>query len=101
MNPRYILSDAAQQDLFNFAEYIVEQYRDVRAARKLDAELHAAFEHIGENVGIGRKRSDWTKKPYRFWVVRKRYIVVYSESSPPEIIRVISTFQDIPVLIND
>jgi plasmid stabilization system protein ParE len=101
MNPPYILSVEARTNIFDFFQYIVEEYGDIRAARRLQQDFLNAFEKIGNNPGIGRKRPDWTKKPYRFWTVRERYVVVYSESSPPEVLRVVSTFRDIAALLEE
>jgi plasmid stabilization system protein ParE len=72
MKIRYVLTETAQQNIDDIVTYIASEYADSRAAFRLETAFYDAFETIGDNPGIGRKRPDWTRKPYRFWTVRGR-----------------------------
>jgi plasmid stabilization system protein ParE len=93
MSAGYCISEAAQQDMEDIVSYIFLD--NPKAAITLHKDMHAAYERIVEMPKIGHLRPEITSKPYRFWVFRKRYLVIYQESTPIVIIGVKNTYQNL------
>jgi toxin ParE1/3/4 len=59
------------------------------AADRVDLELHEAIKMLGENPGMGHRRSDVPDQRYRFWPVYS-YIIAYRiEGDELVVVRVI------------
>jgi antitoxin ParD1/3/4/toxin ParE1/3/4 len=98
MTPRYYLLDAAARDIEEIAAYW-EAFSPAASIR-LQREMMAAIEHLAITPGMGQIRQDITNLPVRFWNVRGRYIIVYSEHADGvEIVRVFGASQDIASLM--
>jgi plasmid stabilization system protein ParE len=94
---RYVLAPAAETDIRDIANYIAADNRD--AALRLVDDFYAAFSQLADVPGLGHRRPDLTDQPLRFWTVRQRYLIIYRDRSPLEIVRVISGYRDIPTLL--
>jgi len=58
------------------------------------------MEMLSENPMLGHERKDLTSKPVRFWPFKWHYLIIYTNSSPVEIVRVLSGYRDISSLPN-
>jgi plasmid stabilization system protein ParE len=97
MPQHYIVSNRAKVDIFEIITYIAKE--NPAAAEQMESDILQAFKLLAGNPGIGHLRNDLTKKPYRFWPLRKRYLIIYQESEMVEIIRVLSGFRDLVTLL--
>lgn len=97
----YTLSPEAQQDLCEIEAYISQDNPD--AAFKVIEAFQSAFRMLAENPMLGHRRRDINSiKPVRFWTVYRHYQVVYLEDSLPlGIVRIISGYRNVPVLIEN
>jgi plasmid stabilization system protein ParE len=57
-----------------------------------------AFPRLSATPGIGHQRTDLTNQPVLFWPVL-RYLIVYRQAKPMEVVRVLSGYRDIPSLL--
>ena len=93
----YVVAPAAEADIDEIALHIAANNR--AAAERFIDEVHATFELLAQNPRLGHARPDLTNRPVRFWTVMRRYMVVYRDRSPIEIVRVISGYRDIANLL--
>jgi len=93
----YIVAPAAKADIDEIAVYIVTA--DRAAAERFVDEVYAAFELLALHPQLGHHRHDLTDRPVRFWTVMRRYMIVYRDLSPIEIVRVLSGYRDIANLL--
>lgn len=93
---KYILAKSARVDLIEIWTYLADKNLD--AADEISNELHSAFDLLALSPRLGHVREDLTKNNVRFWPVRD-YLVIYQDSSPLEIVRVLSGFRDITDLL--
>lgn len=93
----YFLSLLAHQDIDEIVSYIVPE--NPSAAEKLLDSLYEAMDLLAENPAIGHKREDITEKPVLFWPFKWHYLIVYTNSSPIEIVRVLSGYRDLASLL--
>ena len=90
MPPGYRLTRAAEDDLEEILEYVLEQSGPNRA-QHVHARFVEAFEHLAEMPGSGWQRGEITGDRIRWWRVFS-WIVLYDwEISPVTILRVIHT----------
>jgi antitoxin ParD1/3/4/toxin ParE1/3/4 len=98
MNPSCTFTEQGLVDIEDIVRYIAED--NVQAALEVESVFYDAFDLIAQNPRIGHLKPEWTQKPYRFWTVRNHYLVVYDErGNQPCILRVISSYREIPVLL--
>lgn len=93
----YFLSTIAEQDIDELISYIAND--NPSAALKFLDELYVAMNMLADNPMIGHKRKDLTNKPVRFWPFKWRYLIIYTDHSPIEIVRVLSGHRDIAALL--
>ncbi len=93
----YFLSQIAEQDIDEIIAFIAVDNR--MAAMKFLNTLFETLDMLSENAFIGHKRNDLTDKPVRFWPFKLRYLIVYSDSNPIEVVRVLSGYRDISTLL--
>ncbi len=74
-------------------QYIAED--NPTAADGLEQEFFDTFEILCDWPALGHPRPDWTDKPLLFFPV-KRYLIVYRDTSPIEIVRVLHGARNIP-----
>ncbi len=67
----------------------------IRAADNVLECLEQAFYKLANNPNIGSKREDLTNKPLRFWIVYNYYIIYDPNTSPLQILRIISSYRNI------
>ena len=93
----YFLSSIAEQDLDEIISFISNE--NPPAALKFLDELYQAMNLLSENPMMGHKREDLTEKPVRFWPFKRRYLIIYADYSPIEIVRILSGYRDIASLL--
>jgi plasmid stabilization system protein ParE len=93
----YYLSLTAEQDIEDIVSYIALENSEA-AFRFLD-DLYELMTLLAANPLIGHKRIDLTDKPVRFWTFKRHYLIIYLDSSPIEIVRVLSGFRDVSNLL--
>jgi plasmid stabilization system protein ParE len=95
---RFVLTEKAEEDLNLIWEYIADQSA-IEAADKVAQEIFAAITKLTEMPGMGHRRPDLTERPFRFWTVHSYAIVYEPESSPLEIVRILSWYRDLPKIL--
>jgi plasmid stabilization system protein ParE len=70
----------AQVQVDEIVAYVKRDSPDV--GLKLNAKLLKTFELLARNPGLGRTRSDLTRRPLRFWNVHS-YLVAYDPTTVP------------------
>src|SRR5476651_1277081 len=92
----YLLTSAAEKDIDEIASYIAKD--NLPAALKIIDTFYEAMEMLGAHPHAGRVRTDVTNRPVRFWPVKSNYLMIYSDTKPIEILRILSTYRDIAAL---
>jgi toxin ParE1/3/4 len=93
MNPSYVISYRASEDIDQIIDYIAED--NLNAAISFENKLFESFELLAEHPKIGHERLEIAFEGVRFWVFKKRYLIVYQESEVLEIVRVLSGYQNL------
>ena len=93
---KFELARCALRDLQDIWEFVSEDSLD--AADRLLEEFYRAFDQLAEMPGIGHKRQDLTERIVLFWPVHS-YLVIYRDSKPLRIIRVIHGKRDVKRLL--
>lgn len=94
----YFLSLIAEQDIDEIVSYIASD--NPHAALKFLDELYQAMDMLTENPMLGHKREDLTNNPVRFWPFKRRYLIIYADHTPIEIVRMLSGYRDITNLLD-
>ncbi len=97
MMRNYQLTKLAEQDIEEIVVYIAEE--NPAAAYKLLDSFYRAMDLLSDNPCIGHYREDLTNQPVRFWSVKSHYLIIYRDTSPIEIIRVLSGYRDIATIL--
>jgi plasmid stabilization system protein ParE len=94
---RYVLTPIAEEDVSEIAAWIAGHNR-IAAERFVDAS-YDVFEFLADHPAIGHYRRDLTDQPVRFWAIMRRYLIVYREATPVQILRVLSMYRDIATIL--
>lgn len=98
MPNNFILSPLANLDLDSIRGYITLD--NPVAAKKLIIGIFEIFNHLANNPLMGHSREDLTDKPVKFFSV-KHYMIIYDHNSKPiRILRILSSYRDIPSILN-
>jgi plasmid stabilization system protein ParE len=93
-NYSYEVTPQAEHDIEEIIRYIALD--NASAAFMMFERFYEAFRLIGDNPKIGHTRTDLTDQDVRFWMVKPRYHVIYTEKTvPPLIARVFPADMDI------
>ncbi|HJD55081.1 MAG TPA: type II toxin-antitoxin system RelE/ParE family toxin [Rickettsia endosymbiont of Pyrocoelia pectoralis] len=92
-NYNFSLTLQAEQDIKDIWLYIAND--SVAAAENVIENFEKAFYKLADNPNMGSKREDLTNKPVRFWIVYNYYIIYDPNTSPLQILRVISSYRNI------
>jgi antitoxin ParD1/3/4 len=91
---RYLLTPAAEEDLFSIWAYIAID--NPLKADEVENDLFSACERVAAKPDLGHFRRDLTDKPVRFFTVRANYLVVYDPASEPlQILRFLHGARDV------
>ncbi|MEQ1705573.1 MAG: type II toxin-antitoxin system RelE/ParE family toxin [Rickettsiales bacterium] len=99
MTEIFKLSDLAQYDYEDILSYIAEG--NLSAAKQVRIEFSKTFALLAENPNIGHKRSDITSKPVRFWNLYSYQIIYVENTSPLQILRILSGYRDLANILED
>lgn len=77
----YAFHPEAFRDLDEIWEYIAQA--NIDAADGVLADIHASLRILAASPHIGHRRSDLTKRPLRFHVVRDEYLLAYAPDEKP------------------
>ncbi len=95
----YVIEVNAWRDIRQITGYISSE--NPHAADRMYDALMKACEIIGKNPYIGQERVDLTRKPVRFWVVSRNYMIIYNANSKPvQILRVYNAARDIASILH-
>lgn len=97
MKKPYVLVPEAEHDLVEICAFVAQD--SAAAASRLLAEFESALDRLAELPGIGHVRPDLTDRPVRFWAVRSYLIVYRPDTTPLQVIRVLSGYRDIAALL--
>lgn len=93
----YKITELAEQDITGILSYLAEE--NPKAADELLESLYESMETLAEHPQLGHWRQDLTQHRVRFWPFKWHYLIIYRESNPLEIIRVISGYRDLSVIL--
>jgi plasmid stabilization system protein ParE len=94
---RYVLTSLALRDLEEILARISKDSSSV--AVRVSRRSESTFDALSRNPGMGHVRGDLTVRPVRFWPVYS-YLIVYAENTTPlQIIRVLSGYRDLAALL--
>lgn len=65
------------------------------AADRVESELYAAFAKLADNPYMGHMREDITGRSVRFWSVYSYQIIYRPDTSPLQVVRVLSGYRDL------
>jgi plasmid stabilization system protein ParE len=93
----FFYSAEARLDLFGIWEYIARDNLD--AADRVEKDIHDAVAMLARSPEVGHSRRDLTSRPVRFWSIHS-YLIVYDPATRPlEVVRILSGYRDIAVLL--
>jgi len=91
---------AAHEDLAEVLDFVEQASSTSRAEQFLDDILRAG-QLLAEHPRLGHLRRDLTPLPVRFWPVHSILLVYRPDTSPLEIVRVLSGWRDVSRLLED
>ena len=92
------ITDRAKEDISLITDYIAKDNK--KAAKMLAEYFYRVCSNLADFPHLGTVRSDFSYKDYRFYVVKKRFIIAYRiEGNNLFISRVLSDYQDICYLL--
>jgi plasmid stabilization system protein ParE len=94
----YKISEIAEQDISEIVSYIAEE--NLPAASELLDSLYEAMDNLAEHPQLGHWRKDLTHHDVRFWPFKWHYLIIYRDTNPIEIIRVLSGYRDLSVILS-
>ena len=92
------ITDRAKKDIILITDYIAKDNK--RAARNMAVYLYRVCSTLADFPHLGTIRADFSYKDYRFYVIKKRYVIAYRiEGDTLFISRVLSGYQDICAIL--
>ena len=93
---KFELARRALRDLEEIREFLSED--SFTAADRLLEEFYGTFRQLAEMHGMGHKREDLTHRKVLFWALHS-YLIVYRNSQPLSIVRIIHAKRDVKRLL--
>ncbi|HME05533.1 MAG TPA: type II toxin-antitoxin system RelE/ParE family toxin [Bryobacteraceae bacterium] len=93
---RFELARRALGDLQEIWEFVSED--SFTAADRLLEEFYVTFGQLAEMPGMGHKREDLTHRKVLFWALHS-YLIIYKNSQPLRVVRVIHAKRDVKRLL--
>ncbi len=94
----YFLSALAEADIDDIVSYIAHENK--RAGLTLLDAIYEAMDMLALHPTMGYKREFIHDPSVRFWPFKWHYLIIYRDTFPIEIIRVLSGYRDIVNLLN-
>jgi toxin ParE1/3/4 len=96
---RFVLTRAAERDLDQIKDFLVEKAGPTITRRVL-REIRQAIGHIGTNPELGHVREDLTDRTLKFWPIYSYLIVYDPETKPVQIVRILHGRRDLEEILN-
>ena len=99
----FVLTPHAKRDLLAIEEHTLESF-GLEQALSLADQFAKAMRMLSEQPRAGHIREDLTPggRMLRYWLVSKRFLIVYRpDTTPIQIIRVIDGYRDIRHILED
>jgi toxin ParE1/3/4 len=93
---QFELARRALGDLQEIWDFVSED--NFTAADRLLEEVYRTFGQLAEVPGMGHKREDLTHRNVLFWTLHS-YLIVYRNSQPLRVVRVIHAKRDVKKLL--
>jgi len=93
---RYVFTRPAESDLLELWEFIAKD--DVDAADRVVGEIRDAISRLADMPRMGRLREDLADESLRSWPVYSYLIFYRPDTSPLEVVRVVSGYRDLAEL---
>lgn len=88
------ITQTAIKDMETIADYIALDNKN--AAIKMLKSFEKSFNSLCSHPNLGKKRKDFTHKDVLFFVIKKRYLIIYNfDTDNLVILRVLTTYMDI------
>ena len=94
---RYLLTKLALADLEEILGYIAEDRPS--AVERVGARFVSTFDALAKNPQMGHVREDLTARPVRFWPLYTYLVVYRADTTPLQILPVLSGYRDIAALL--
>jgi plasmid stabilization system protein ParE len=95
---KLIISEFAENDLRDIYNYIKAD--NLAAAVKMADVFEESFDKLAAMPRMGVKKTDLTSRDVLFYIIKKRYFIVYTtQNDTLQILRVLATHQDIGSLL--
>jgi plasmid stabilization system protein ParE len=97
---RYQFTPQATNDLLDIWSFIAQD--NPEAADRVEAAVFRACDLLADSPLAGRRRTDVSSLPLRFWVLHpySNYLIVYHpEKIPLQIIRILHGARDLPSVL--
>jgi antitoxin ParD1/3/4/toxin ParE1/3/4 len=93
----FVLTFQAEKDISEIWEYIAQDNVDM--ADRVIGELEGSIRKLAGMPNMGHVREDLADTRHRFWPVRSYPIVYRPDTTPLQVIRVISGYRDVADLL--
>ena len=94
---QFELGRRAVGDLREIWEFVADD--SLTAADRLREEFFGTFRNLAEVPGMGHKREDLTHRDVLFWALYS-YLIIYRNSQPLRIVRIIHAKRDVKKLLS-
>ena len=93
---KIIYKKAAIDDLFNIENYIINQFQNTQAAKKLKSNIVDTISLLKDNPCLDSKMSDRFNidTPFRYLIISKQLVFYNANKKTVEIIRILDSRQD-------
>ena len=90
---RFLLTELAESDLQEIKDFIAKD--SIVQARRVVRELRRAMSSLSDMLGMGHVREDLTDQGVLLWTVFSYHVVYRPETSPLEVVAVLSGWRDL------
>ena len=94
---RFVLTPQAELDLIEIWNYIAQD--SLEQADRVSNDLEKTMLSLADNPDMGHFREDWADRRHRFWLVYSYIIMYRPETTPLQILRVISGYRNLAELL--
>jgi plasmid stabilization system protein ParE len=92
----FVVSGPAAADLSDIYAWIAHD--DPPTAARVLEELRAAMRRLAQHPGLGHVRDDLADETLKVWPVHSYLVIYRPDSSPLQVVRVLSGYRDIAAL---
>jgi plasmid stabilization system protein ParE len=92
----FVVSGPAAADLSDIYTWVAHD--DQATAARVLEELRAAMRRLAQHPGLGHIRDDLADETLKVWPVHSYLVIYRPDSSPLQVVRVLSGYRDIAAL---